>query len=133
MAACGGHLYGYPPLAAPYVPWAGAAGVLLGAILTGVRRAPEGRFAAREVVLLLCVCGSLTLSAAVILGGLRGWEPRTVGALLIGAWAQTVAAVIVTLRLALTKERSKGLFGVGAAGATLLAIGHGVLLVLGLG
>lgn len=133
LALIGAFLLAVGPLTQAFVPWAGAGVAALGCILLGVKRTPSGGFAAREVALLLSVCGALALSAAVFAGAQADWNQRVVGAFLLGAWAQTVSAVALTLRLALDAERAKGLFGVGAGGATLLGIGHGVLIVLGLG
>ena len=133
LALIGCFLLAIGPLTQAFVPWAGAGAAALGCVFLGLKRSPKGGFAAREVALLLSVCGALALSAAVFAGAQADWNERVVGALLLGAWAQTVSAIALTLRLALDSERSKGLFGVGAGGATLLGIGHGVLIVLGLG
>ncbi|MCA8923535.1 MAG: hypothetical protein KDD82_17090 [Planctomycetes bacterium] len=133
MALIGAFLAAIEPLTQAYVPWAGAGATVLGALLLGVGRTPKGGFAVREVALLLSVCGAIALSAAVFVGSEREWEPRVLGAFLLGAWAQTISGVVLSLRLALDAERAKGLFGVGAGGAALLAVAHGVLIVLGLG
>jgi hypothetical protein len=117
-------------------PWlAGGAGVafVLGVLLAGRSGDRERPYALREVTLLLSAGASAAFVAALVVGAGRGWSAATLGVLALGGAVEAGVGVLLSVALAVSKERRKGLFVPGLLATVLLATLHLVVFVLGSG